>query len=118
MISLETMLNNQRYEIRDKTSLHAAILLEDNDNEKINCKKFIQKCYDIRSEIVHGKKRVTKIKENEEVLSDDKIKEKLENYTRKAIAKMLKLQIKFKTQDEVLNRIDRFILNRSENFLD
>lgn len=118
MISLETMVNNQPYEVRDKTSLRAAILLEDNDEEKINCKKFIQKCYDIRSEIVHGKKRDTKIKENDKILSDEEIKEKLENYTRKAVSYMLKLQIKFKTQDEVLNRIDRFILNRSEDFLD
>jgi len=118
MISLETMVNNQPYEVRDKTSLRATILLEDNDEEKINCKKFIQKCYDIRSEIVHGKKRDTQIKENGKILSDEEIKEKLENYTRKAVSNMLKLQIKFKTQDEVLNRIDRFILNRNEDFLD
>jgi len=118
MISLETMVNNQPHEIRDKTSLRAAVILEDSDDEKIICKRFIQKCYDIRSEIVHGKKRNTKIKENEKTLSDEEIKAKLENYTRKAISKMLKLQIKFKTQDEVLYRTDRFILNRSEDFLD
>jgi hypothetical protein len=118
MISLETILNNQPFEIRDKTSLRAAIILEDSDDKKIECKKFIQKCYDMRSEIVHGKKRSTKIKENEVVLTDEEVKNKLENFVRTAIIKTLKLQIKFKTQDTILNKIDSSVLNRGEDLFD
>jgi hypothetical protein len=75
MISLETMLNIQPYEVTDKTSLRAAMILEENDDQKENCQKFIKKCYSIRSEIVHGKARKEKIKEINKNLSDNDIKE-------------------------------------------
>ena len=167
MISLETMLNNQPYEVTDKTSLRAAMILEEDDNQKRDCQKFIKKCYGIRSEIVHGKERKEKIKEIKKELSDDEIKKilsidkivnllsdneidqiknkeflkilskegikeivpkefkkelsddeikiKLENYVRKAISQILKLQIMHQNQDGVLQKIDIFTLNRNEN---
>jgi len=118
MISLETLLNNQPYEIRDKTSLRAAMIIEDDDDNRIECKKFIQQCYDIRSEIVHGKTRDTKIKENGIPLEDEDIKQRLGNCVRRCIVKMFKLQIKFKTQDEILVQIDRFTLDRSRSLFD
>ena len=170
MISLETMLNNQPYEVTDKTSLRAAMILEENDDQKENCQRFIKKCYSIRSEIVHGKARKEKIKEinknlsdndlkeilsiekiiqllnNDEInqiknrellnilsrkeikehvpskfqkeLTDDEIKEKLETYVRKAIFHVLKLQTKYDTQDNMLQKIDSFTLDRNKNLFE
>lgn len=170
MITLETMLNYQPYEVSDKTSLRAAMILEEDDQKKRDCQKFIKKCYDIRSEIIHGKKRKAKIKEIKEVLSDieinkilsnekikkiltqeeinkihskefkkilskeeinevlpdefkkilddNEIKNRLESYVRKAISQVLFLHLKYETQEKILNKIDLFTLNRSENLFD
>lgn len=167
IISLEGLLNDQPYEITDKTSLRACVILEEDDERKRDCQKFIKKCYGIRSEIVHAKKRTTTVKEIKEVLSDieinkiisnekikkllttdeinkilakdfkkilskeeinqilpdefkktlgdAEIKNRLENYVRKAISLILFLHLKYKTQKNVLSKIDDFILNRSEN---
>jgi len=113
MISLETLLNFEPYEVTDKTSLRAAILLETNDHEKLNCKKFIKKCYGIRSEIVHGKKRKTKILKNDYQLTDAEIRAELQNYVRTAITRMLNLQLTYNSQIAVLEKIDEYTLDRS-----
>jgi len=103
MISLEAMLNYQPYEISDKTSLRAAMILEEDDQKKRDCQKFIKKCYDIRSEIIHAKKRQAKIKEIKEVLSDIEINKILSN---EKIKKIL-------TQDE----IDKILAKEFKNIL-
>ncbi len=82
MISLESLLNVQSYEVTDRVSLRASMILENDDSKKKTCLDFIKKCYGIRSEIVHGKVRKTKIREIrplsetelEKLLSDEKIK--------------------------------------------
>ncbi|MCJ8306295.1 MAG: hypothetical protein HRU07_04515 [Nitrosopumilus sp.] len=84
----------------------------------MSCIKFIQKCYGIRSEIIHGKKRKTKILENERKLSDEEIKEKLEEYVRKGISKILRLHMMYESQENVLAQIDNYTLNRGENLYD
>jgi len=117
MISLETLLNFEPYEVTDKTSLRAAILLESNDNEKLNCKFFIKKCYHIRSEIVHGKKRKAKVLRNDSQLTDMEIKVELENYVRTAIIKILNLHLKYNSQSNVLDKIDEYTLDRSKTLL-
>ena len=116
MISLETLLNYQPYEVTDKTSLRAAMILEPNDAEKLNCRKFIKKCYGIRSEIVHGKKRKTRIHKNDHELSDDEIKIELENYVRTAIIEILNLNLKYGSQSNILEKIDEYTLDRSNLF--
>jgi len=79
MISLEAMLNYQPYEVSDKTSLRACMILEEDDERKRDCQKFIKSCYDIRSEIIHAKKRKAKVKEIKEILSDIEIDKILSN---------------------------------------
>jgi hypothetical protein len=137
MISLEVLLNREAFEVKEKVTTRAATILEDDDSKKPNCKKFIQNCYDIRSEIVHGKKRKTIVKDDaicdcshikedheegeydeclvedcdckkfdDKTLSDQEVKEKLENYTKKAIIKFINLQIKHENQQEILEKID------------
>ena len=106
MISLEVLLNHEPFEVRDKTSTRAATILEVDDSKKPDCKKFIQKCYDIRSEIVHGKKRKTHVKDGVKTLSDEEVKEKLESYARKAIIKFINFQIELEDQPQVLEKID------------
>lgn len=117
MISLETLLNFEPYEVRDKTSLRAAVLLESDDNEKLNCRKFIKKCYDIRSEIVHGKKRKAKIMKNNIQLTDAEIQIDLTNYVRTAIVKMLHLHLEYASQSNVLDKIDEYTLDRTKTLL-
>lgn len=117
MISLETLLNFEPYEVTDKTSLRAAILLESNDAKKLNCKKFIKKCYAIRSEIVHGKKRKTKIFQNDYQLTDTEIRVDLENYVRTTIIKILNLHLKYNSQSNVLDKIDEYTLDRTKTLL-
>ena len=51
-------------------------------------------------------------------LSEEEIKKRLETYARKAIVRMLSLQIKFKTQENVLRKIDLYTLDRSVNLFD
>ena len=107
MISLEVLLNREAFEVKEKVTTRAATILEDDDNgKKPDCKKFIQNCYDIRSEIVHGKKRKTIVKDGNKTLSDQEVKEKLEKYTKKAIIKFINLQIKHENQQEILEKID------------
>ena len=117
IISLETMLNYQPFEVTDKTSLRAAVILG-KDNEKMTCKTFIQKCYGIRSEILHGKNKKTKIIEDGIRLTDKEIKEKLEDYVRKSILTILTLHMKYNTQKNVLNQIDHYILDRTKKLFD
>ena len=117
MISLETLLNFEPYEVRDKTSLRAAVLLESDGNEKLNCRKFIKKCYDIRSEIVHGKKRKAKIMKNNIQLTDAEIQIDLINYVRTAIVKMLHLHFEYGSQSNVLDKIDEYTLDQTSNLL-
>ena len=106
MISVEVLLNHEPFEVRDKIATRAATILEEDDSKKPDCKKFIQKCYDVRSEIVHGKKRKTSVKDGDKTLSDEEVKEKLESYARKTIIKFINFQIELEDQPQVLEKID------------
>ena len=115
MISMEAMLNNEPFEIRDKTSRRAGFFLEESGQKRIECRDFIRKCYDIRSEIVHAKKRETKIKEDERALTDSEIQNKLEQYVRKSIKKILKLQNEYGSQEQILTKIEDSIIDGNES---
>ena len=115
MISMEAMLNNEPFEIRDKTSRRAGFFLEESGQKRIECRDFIRKCYDIRSEIVHGKKRETKIKEDERDLTDSEIQNKLEQYVRKSIKKILKLQNEYGSQEQILAKIENSIIDGNQS---
>ena len=115
MISMEAMLNNEPFEIRDKTSRRAAFFLEESGQKRIECRDFIRKCYDIRSEIVHGKKRETKIKDDERDLTDSEIQNKLEQYVRKSIKKILKLQNEYGSQEQILAKIENSIIDGNQS---
>ena len=111
IISLESLLNRDPFEVTEKTSQRAAVLIAKNDLNE--CKKFIKNCYGIRSEIVHGKKREIKIKEDVKILTDEEIKNKLEEYVRIVLRKILEFQLKYKTQSDILAKIDQHIMDRS-----
>ena len=119
MISLEAMLNREKYEVTDKTSQRAGFILEKEDRAKLECTKFLKNCYGIRSEIVHAKKRDEKlrkdVKQNDIILTDEQIKEKLEMYVRNAIQKILKLQNSYGSQQEILLKIDEASIDRSKS---
>ena len=119
MISLEAMLNREKWEVTDKTSQRAGFILEKEDSAKLDCIKFIKNCYGIRSEIVHAKKRDEKlrkdVKQIDITLTDEQIKEKLEMCVRNAIQIILKLQNSHGSQEEILQKIDQATIDRSKS---
>ena len=116
MISLEAMLNREKYEVTDKTSQRAGFILEKEDRAKLECTKFLKNCYGIRSEIVHAKKTDTKLRvSNDVILTDYQVKEKLEEYVRNAIQIILKLQNSYGSQQEILLKIDEASIDRSKS---
>ncbi len=109
MISLESLLNVQTYDVTDRVSLRASMILENDDSKKNTCLHFIKDCYGIRSEIVHGKIRKTKIREIMP-LSEDKLEKLLFNKTLKNLLSSEKLdQIKKgDCVDEILSEYEIF----------
>jgi len=109
MISLESLLNVQTYDVTDRVSLRASMILENDDSKKMTCLDFIKSCYGIRSEIVHGKIRKEKIREIMP-LSEDKLEKLLSNKTLKNLLSSEKMdQIKNgNCVDEILSEYDIF----------
>jgi hypothetical protein len=114
IISIETLLNKDPGEVSLSISLRAAMLLGQTEEEKEYVKKFFKKSYNIRSEIVHGKKREEKIKKNEHVLTDDEIESELDTFVRIAIKKMIRLQTNLPDQQKILQTLDEIVVNRNK----
>ena len=112
-ISLETLLNNSPGEISLKLSLRVALLLGDTEDNREYLWRFIKKCYDVRSEIVHGKKRQP-IRVMGNTMTDHQIAQKLENVTRQAITKVVLLQGEISNQETLLSSLDRSVVNRTK----
>ena len=112
-ISLETLLSDSPGEITLKLSLRVALLLGDSEDEREYLWRFIKKCYNVRSEIVHGKKR-TRIEILGNILTDQQTTQKLERITRKAITKVVLLQGQISKQNELLDLLDCSIVNRTK----
>lgn len=94
MISLETLFNPGRQELRYRVSRNTAVILgkEKEDSEKIF--REIKKLYDKRSDIVHTGKSNTI---NEEDLL------KLRHYVRESIKEIIKID---KNKDELLELLN------------
>jgi len=117
IISLEALLKaSNEFEIKDKLARRAAFLLGNSDEEKTMYNNFFKKCYDLRSEIVHGKRRKTKIKnEKDEEMTDDEIKNKLEQLVRQTIRRFLRYQNEFGEQEIILEKIENAIMTGKSN---
>ena len=112
-ISLETLLNDSPGEITLKLSLRVALLLGDTEDNREYLWRFIKKCYNVRSEIVHGKKRkVITVMGN--TLTDHQTAQRLENVTRQAITKVVLLQEEISNQKNLLDSLDCSIVNRKK----
>lgn len=112
-ISLETLLDDSGNEIALKLSLRLALLLGNTEDERENLWRFIKKCYNVRSEIVHGKKR-SHIQIANNSFTDQQIVQKLEDVTRKAITKVVLLQRQVSNQKELIDSLDCSIVNRTK----
>ena len=117
IISLETVMSNSPIEIGLNASLRTAMLMTKNDSETEYYKKFIKKCWSIRSEIVHGKKREEKIKKNNRVLDDSEIQKELERIVRTILKKIMSLHLRYGSQEIILNTIDEVVINRTKREL-
>ena len=112
-ISLETLLNDSPGEITLKLSLRVALLLGDTEDNREYLWRFIKKCYNVRSEIVHGKKR-GRITVMGNTLTDHQAAQKLENVVRQAITKVVLLQGDISNQENLLYSLDCSIVNRKK----
>ena len=110
-------MSNNPIEIGLNASLRTAMLMTKNDSETEYYKKFVKKCWSIRSEIVHGKKREEKIKKNNHVLDDPEIQKELERIVRTALKKIISLHLKYGSQETILKTIDEVIINRTKREL-
>ena len=112
-ISLETLLNDSPGEITLKLSLRVALLLGNTEDNREYLWRFIKKCYSVRSEIVHGKKR-SRIAVMDSPMTDYQAAQKLENVTRQAITKVVLLQEEISDQKSLLDSLDCSIVNRKK----
>ena len=112
-ISLETLLNDSPGEITLKLSLRVALLLGDTEDNREYLWRFIKKCYNVRSEIVHGKKR-GRITVMGKIMTEHQTAQKLENVTRQAITKVVLLQGEISGQKNLLDSLDCSIVNRKK----
>lgn len=112
-IALETLLNKESFEITLRLSLNAALLLGSDEEEREFLYKFINRCYAIRSEIVHGKERTT-TKIMGKSYTDDQVADVLEQKTRDAIKIIIQLHKKFKSQDNLLSNLMQLVVNRNK----
>lgn len=112
-ISLETLLNDSPGEITLKLSLRVALLLGDTEDDKEYLWQFIKRCYRVRSEIVHGKRR-NKITVMGSTMTDHQTAQKLEDVTRQAITKVVLLQGEISNQENLLDSLDCSIVNRKK----
>ena len=111
-IALETLLNKESYEVTLRLSLVTSMLLGKDEDEREFIFKFINKCYSVRSEIVHGKQRksITIMGQN---YSDEQLGNLLENMTRESLKKIIKLHEKYKSQEKLLVELTNIIVNRN-----
>ena len=110
---METLLNDSPGEITLKLSLRVALLLGDTEDNREYLWRFIKKCYNVRSEIVHGKKR-GRITVMGKTMTDHQTAQKLENVTRQAITKVVLLQEEISGQKNLLDSLDCSIVNRKK----
>lgn len=77
-------------ELRYRLSHRAAMFIEDETKKQREIFKFMQQAYDVRSEIVHGKKPKLPKKKDETFFSLDELCTKIETYLRVSLNKMIK----------------------------
>lgn len=110
---LEYLLTTGPGEIQNKLSLRGALLLGKDENDREYLWKIIKKFYDVRSEIVHGKKR-KEIKINDKTYTDDQLLLELERITRQTLTYVIYLQDKYPLHVQLITTLEESIVNRNK----
>ena len=112
-MTLEFLLTRGPGDIQNKLSLRGALLLGNNDEEREYLWRLLRLCYDVRSDMVHGRKR----KPNQildKTLTDTELLQELEMVIRKTLLKIIKLQKLGKSQKEMISMLDVSVVNRNK----
>lgn len=112
-MTLEFLLTSGPGEIQNKLSLRGALLLGKTETDREYLWKLIRLCYDVRSDMIHGRKR-TQNKIFELVLNDSQLLEELERIVRQTLLYIITLQGQGKSQKEIIDMIDLSVVNREK----
>ena len=116
-MTLEFLLTRGPGEIQNKLSLRGALLLGNDEEEREYLWRLLRSCYDVRSDMVHGRKRKPNVILGK-TLTDQELLKELERITRQTILKVIKLQKLGKSQKEMITMLDISLVNRNKVFTD
>ncbi len=114
-MTLEFLLTRGPGEIQNKLSLRGALLLGNDEEEREYLWRLIRLCYDVRSDMVHGRQRKPNVI-LEKTLTDQELLKELERITRQTILAVIKLQKLGKSQKEMIAMLDISVVNRNKVF--
>ena len=110
---LEHLLTSGAGELQFKLSQRGGMFLGQTEEQREYFWNIIKRCYEIRSEIVHGKKRKTFTQISGENVTDETVLLELEKITRESLCKILSLLYNGRSQSELIKILDQSSVNRN-----